>query len=225
MVIVSKVEDQEIKTILDLMNEFPSGPGPEKNVYSKPSDDDRWAKPGTMICSRSNYGYIEKDLFNLEIRTYKQCKAACAKALSSIGKCFENDNDSVGRVWSRICASTSKVQVSGGDGTYQVSTGYSIFSATPLGFIYAKNKDHAVKDANVLFSGLCGSEGKIRVLFYSYKGRDFASLKNCQLLAEISDNLSKKTKSLNSLREDIEKEQAVFERLCTITNVQNDSIN
>ena len=99
-------------------------------------------------------------------------------------KCFENDNDSVGRVWSRICASTSKVQVSGGDGTYQVSTGYSIFSATPLGFIYAKNKDHAVKDANVLFSGLCGSEGKIRVLFYSYKGRDFASLKNCQLLAE-----------------------------------------
>lgn len=224
MVIISKVKDQKTKIILDLMREFPEGPGQEKNTYSKPSAKNKFSNPERLICSRANYGYDEKDIFNLEIRTYKHCRVACEQAMSSIGKDIKDD-DSVGRVWSRICISASRIQMSGGDGTYLVSTGYSNFSATPMGFIYAKNKDHAEKDANVLFSGLCGVEGKIRVLFYSYKGRDFASLKNCQLLAEISGNLSKKTKNLDLLRKDIDKEQAVFDRLCTITNVQNDSIN
>lgn len=223
MVIVPKVKDQKTNIILDLMREFPEGPGQEKNTYSKPLAKNRLSKSERLVCSRANYGYDEKDLFNLEIRTYKHCRVACEQAMSSIGKSIEDD--SVGRVWSRICMSTSRIQMSGGDGTYQVSAGYSSFSSTPMGFIYAKNKEHAEKDADVLFSGLCGTKEKIRVVFYSYKGRDFASLKNCQLLAEISGNLSKKTEDLDSLQKDIEKEQAVFDRLCTITNVQNDSIN
>ena len=208
--------DHRDQIVKDLSRKTPRGPVGDLSLYK---DDSKY---------RTEFfkGYSPDVLFRLGVRDkdslrvlmcnilypgYTEEKLKTGRKTGPITRC-------VNRVWPILRSAVLSVKAGGGPGVYEIyDYRFGLYSFGTMGYVYADDMSTASIIGKTVF-GFMVPDDSVRVRFIEWENRECADILNLDVIATLSENLSKLTDRKKDLDSALEKNSAHIDALANIMN-------
>jgi len=210
----------------DLLTKRPSGPfgthviHEEREFYDSNSGT---YKTEIISTNCDNFGWSNKQLFDLNIHTEHSCKTYICKRfynedyVSSLTKGKKIAvSRRTNRLWRRLEAAVDAVKEEGGDGIYRVEKRW--FSS-PLGYLVARDKETAIAMAKLFYGFMC-EDGKL-VAEYVRSG-DYSHVRklNAELIESAQNDIKRRKERIDEIKQTIDKKNLMIDAIKTVDRGQ-----